>query len=49
MLRREIRAAPLPEEAADDDEGEALAAHMAERAEGAAGAAPSSDETFERR
>jgi hypothetical protein len=49
VLRRQIRAAPLPEEAAQTDEREAVAAHLAERAEGAAGTAPSSDETFERR
>jgi hypothetical protein len=51
VLRKAIRAAPLPqaELAGEESETEALAAHMAERAEGAAGAAPSSDETFGRR
>jgi hypothetical protein len=51
VLRRSIRAASLPEAEAERDEtdSEALATHMAERAEGAAGAAPSSDDTFGRR
>ncbi|HXJ62798.1 MAG TPA: DUF4129 domain-containing protein, partial [Actinomycetota bacterium] len=49
VLRRLIRAAPLPEEAAEVDDREAMQAHMAERAEGAAGTAPSTDDTFERR
>jgi hypothetical protein len=49
VLRKMIRAAPLPEPEGDEDHHDALARHLAERAEGAAGAAPSSDETFERR
>ncbi len=49
VLRRAIRAAPPPSAEEERDEAEALASHLAERAEGAAGAAPSSDETFERR
>jgi preprotein translocase subunit SecG len=49
LLRRAIRAAPLPVAGGDADEAEAIATHLAERAEGAAGTAPSSDETFERR
>ncbi len=51
-LRKAIRAAPppLPEDEAErTGDAEALATHLAERAEGAAGAAPSSDETFGRR
>jgi hypothetical protein len=49
ILRKMIRAAPLPEPDEDEDHHEATARHLAERAEGAAGTAPSSDETFERR
>jgi hypothetical protein len=49
VLRKLIRAAPLPEPEGEEDHHDALARHLAERAEGAAGAAPSSDETFERR
>jgi hypothetical protein len=49
VLRKAIRAAPRPDEEAEDDEAGATAAHLAERAEGAAGAAPSSDDTFGRR
>jgi hypothetical protein len=48
-LRKAIRAAPPPEDERTSDDAEALATHLAGRAEGAAGAAPSSDETFERR
>jgi hypothetical protein len=48
-LRKAIRAAPPPEAERTPDDAEALATHLAGRAEGAAGAAPSSDETFERR
>jgi hypothetical protein len=49
VLRKMIRAAPLPEPEGEEDHHDALARHLAERAEGAAGTAPSSDETFERR
>ncbi|MFL5797993.1 MAG: DUF4129 domain-containing protein [Actinomycetota bacterium] len=49
VLRRAIRAAPPPSAEEDRDGEEAVASHLAERAEGAAGSAPSSDETFERR
>jgi hypothetical protein len=49
VLRKAIRAARLPEEGREGDEAEAIATHLAERAEGAAGAAPSGDDTFGRR